>query len=388
LIDVIIAGGGPSGLYAGICLAREGFRVAVLEEHDAEGEPAHCTGILAAEVLNEFDVPSCAVLNELKAVRFYSPAGQMISYSTDPAQALVIDRVAFDRALGHAGRAQGVKIHLGKRISHIAVEQDGVEVRCAEDPDVYRARACILATGADYSLQRALGFGLPGLYLNSAQIEIPATHDGDVELYFGNAVAPKGFAWIVPVQRGGKDHIRMGMLCEGNAAQHFTRFLDRLRGRWEIDKAPALLPRQRMIPMAPIHKTFCERILVIGDAAGLAKPTTGGGIYYGLVSAALAAATMTECLKRNNLSESALSAYQEQWQDRLLEELQAQLTLRLLLQRLSDHEIEAIFDLGVTDGLMPLIRKTATMNQHRKLIFALIKHPEMRKILFRKFNSC
>lgn len=71
-----------------------------------------------------------------------------------------------------------------------------------------------------------------------------------------------------------------------------------------------------------------------------------------------------------------------------MEEIQAQLTLRLLLQRLTDSEIEAIFDLGLTDGLMPLIRKTATMNQHRRLIFALVKHPAMRKILFRKYNSC
>jgi digeranylgeranylglycerophospholipid reductase len=386
LIDVIIAGGGPSGLYAGICLARAGFSIAVLEEHGAAGEPAHCTGILAPGAFDEFSIPRSAILNELRLVRFHSPAGQMISYSTEPAEALVVDRVAFDRALGDLGRAQGVEIHLGKKVSHLAIQRTGVEVHCAGETAPRRARACILATGADYSLQRALGFGFPPLHMNSAQIEVPAAHAGEVELYFGNTVAPKGFAWIVPIRRAGENHARLGMLCEGNAAHYFAGFLDRVRRQWGIEKDQSFPPRQRMLPIASIRKTYCERILVVGDAAGLAKPTTGGGIYYGLVSAGLAAGTMADSLRRNDLSESALSAYQERWQDRLMEELQAQLTLRLLLQRLTDSEIEAIFDLGVSDGLMPLIHKTATLNQHRKLIFALVKHPAMRKILYRKFN--
>ena len=48
--------------------------------------------------------------------------------------------------------------------------------------------------------------------------------------------------------------------------------------------------RRRPIPLVPLCRTFGERVLVIGDAAGLTKPTTGGGIYYSLLSAELAAA--------------------------------------------------------------------------------------------------
>jgi flavin-dependent dehydrogenase len=122
----------------------------------------------------------------------------------------------------------------------------------------------------------------------------------------------------------------------------------------------------------------------VGDAAGLVKPTTGGGIFYGMISAGIAADVLGEALKTGRLSESDLSVYQTQWQERLMEEIEAQLTLRLLMQRLTDDELETIFDLWATDGLMPLIRKTATLNHHRKLIVALTRYPAMRRILFRR----
>ena len=103
-----------------------------------------------------------------------------------------------------------------------------------------------------------------------------------------------------------------------------------------------------------------------------------------MISADIAARVLAEALRRRQLSETDLSLYQRRWQERLIAEVDAQITLRLLLQRLTDDELEVIFDLWATDGLMPLIRKTATLNHHRKLITAITKYPAMRKILFRR----
>ena len=381
--DVIIAGGGPAGLYAAACLASEGIKVKLVEEHNASGQPVHCTGVLGVEAYKEFRLPKKAILNELTKVRFYSPSGHSFDYATDPVEALVVDRQRFDHLLFELAKAAGAEITLGSRVSAITVEPSHVTVHCSGTSRPLQARACILACGANYTLQRRLGLGFPAVYLSSAQIEAPAAAEEHVELHFGDQVAPRGFAWLVPVKRGAKSCARVGLICEGKAAPYFERFLDRIGQRWGIATEPGVTPRQKIVPLSPIQKTYGRRLLVIGDAAGLVKPTTGGGIYYSIVSAAIAAEVLLEALRRDDLSESALRDYEVRWQQRLGTELQSQLTLRSLAVRLTDPEIEALFELAKTDGLMPLIRKTAKFNYHRKLIVALLKHQESRKILFR-----
>ena len=67
----------------------------------------------------------------------------------------------------------------------------------------------------------------------------------------------------------------------------------------------------------------------------------------------------------------------------LAEEQQPKPGRRELVTRLSDREIDSFFELARTDGIMPIVRKTAQFNHHRHLIRALLRHPPARKILFR-----
>jgi flavin-dependent dehydrogenase len=147
---------------------------------------------------------------------------------------------------------------------------------------------------------------------------------------------------------------------------------------------PGLQPRQKVLPLAPLPKTHTDRVVVVRDAAGLVKPTTGGGIYYSLVSAAIAAEVLQAALRRGDVSSESLRAYENRWRARLAQELHAQLSLRLIAQRMSDQDIEDLFELARTDGIMPIVRKTASFNRHRNLILALFKHQPARQILFRK----
>ncbi|MBN1570161.1 MAG: NAD(P)/FAD-dependent oxidoreductase [Acidobacteria bacterium] len=380
--DVIIIGGGPVGLHAARCLARDGFEVDVLEEHWSAGEPVHCTGILAPEVFREFSVPADVTLNELRKVRFHSPRGSVVHFETETVEAVMVDRRSFDGNLKTMACDCGARMHHGSRAVKIEIRTNGAFVRCADGSE-YRARACILATGSAYALHRDLKIGFPPLYLNCAQVELPADSPGDVEIFLGSEIAPKGFAWAAPVQRAEGAFARVGLMCEGDAAGYFAGFLSRLEG-WRLHADTSMRPRQRMLPLAPIKKTYGERLLIAGDAAGFVKPTTGGGVFYGMISADIAAKVLAEALRRDRLAETELSIYQHLWKERLMEEIEAQLTLRLLMQRLTDDEVESIFDLWLTDGLMPLIRKTVAFNHHRKLIAAMIRYPAMRKILFRK----
>ena len=144
-----------------------------------------------------------------------------------------------------------------------------------------------------------------------------------------------------------------------------------------------LPPRQKILPLGAIDRTFGDRLLAIGDAAGLVKPTTGGGIHYSIISAALATEVAVDALARNRLDAQALSAYERAWRAELADEFEAQRELRDVVTKLSDQAIDSFFELAHTDGIMPIVRATARFNEHRPLIRAIFKHPPARRILFR-----
>ena len=381
--DVIVVGGGPAGLYTAERLARQGFDVALVEEHPTPGEPVHCTGVLASDAYEELDIPDEAVLNPLSTVSFHAPTAGTVSYTTPRTEALVIDRRLFDCQLHTRAIAAGVLISTGARVTDVAVAAGSVTVSLAAGEPI-RGRACVLACGANYVFQRRLGMGMPAVFLQSAQVECQTTAFDDVEVHFGREVAPSGFAWIVPVRRGAASFARIGLMCDAHAGRYFGRFVARVGARLGVVDSGAVAPRQKMLPLAPIARTYADRVLAVGDAAGLVKATTGGGIYYSLISATIAADVLASGLRTGQLSAAHMQAYEREWKRRLGPEFEAQLSLRLIANRLNDHDIDMLFDLAQTDGVMPIVRRTAKFNQHRDLIVSLLKHPPARRIFFRR----
>ncbi len=119
--DVVIVGGGPAGLFAGMGLARAGYQVDLFEEHRDVGMPVHCTGVLAREAFDTFGLAPASVLNELTTVRFVAPSGETVEYSTPTVEAVVIDRVQFDRQLAAQAQFAGVRVHQA-RVTALNVE--------------------------------------------------------------------------------------------------------------------------------------------------------------------------------------------------------------------------------------------------------------------------
>ncbi len=377
--DVVVVGGGPAGLYAALRLAQSGHDVQLIEEHPGIGEPVHCTGVLARDAFGAFGIGTGSVLNELTRVRFYSPSGETVEHETPTVEAVVIDRAKFDRGLADEAARSGVVMHRG-RVSAVDIDAAGVTVTYAGE--AIRGRMCLLACGANYGLQRRLGLGMPRLLLQSAQAELPADRLGPVEVHFGAEAAPGGFAWAVPVERAEGGFVRIGVMCDADAGRHFRRMVDVLGARWGVS-AGRCRPRQKVLPLGPIDRTYRDRLLVLGDAAGLVKPTTGGGIYYSLLSARIATELLGPALAADALGGDALAAYEAAWRKAIGSELRWQLILRRIAQRLDDADSEGLFDLARADGLMPLVRRTASFNRHREFIVALLKHPPARRVLFR-----
>jgi len=380
-VDVLIVGGGPGGLFMAARLAGQGVRTVVCEEHARVGDPVHCTGVLSYDSFSRFDLPTNATLNHLTDVRFVSPGGIPVDYATPSPIATVIDRPAFDRALAERAAAAGADIRSGVRVVALETDASGVRATVAGG-DVVQARLGVLACGAHYAFQQRFGFGVPRTYLHTAQCELPAAVMPSVELHFGRDVAPGGFAWAVPVVRPDGFHVRIGVMAARDAPGCYRRMLDRIGDRWGVSHRE-LPPRLKILPLGAIERTYADRLLAIGDAAGLVKPTTGGGIHYSIVSASIAADVALEGLATDRLNAASLATYERRWRAELEDEFDAQQELRDVATGLSDQAIDSLFELAHTDGIMPIVRATARFNEHRPLIRALFKHPPARRILFK-----
>jgi digeranylgeranylglycerophospholipid reductase len=382
VIDVAIVGGGPAGLLAASRLAGAGMDVVLFEEHARVGEPTHCTGIVSLETAELAKIPDDLVRGRLRSARLVGPCGGAARYdwaSADEA-ILAVDRKGFDESLAAQALAAGAVVRTGTRVQDVEVAGDGVTVQTPGG--VVRARACVLACGVSYRFQRQLGLGLPGLAVHTAQTEVDAEPGDLVELHFGRAVAPSGFVWTVPIVRDGRARLKVGVMAAGNAGACLQAFLDRpaVRARLRGDASP---PIRRLLPLKPIAKTYAERVLVVGDAGGFTKPTTGGGIFYSLLTASLAAEVLVEGLDADRLDEAFLARYERRWQARLGGELRIGEWLRHLVSRCTDAEIDRLVRAFASDDVRDLVRRTVRFNWHRDVILGLARHPGLAALVFR-----
>jgi geranylgeranyl reductase family protein len=383
VIDVAVVGGGPAGLLTAARLAESGLDVLVLEEHTKVGEPAHCTGIVSLEAAELAKIPDDIVLNRLTRARLVAPSGARTDHEWVAGGAetiLAIDRAGFDAELARHATEAGAEVRTGTRVHDVEVGPDAVTVQTAAQ--ALRARACVLACGVSYRFQRQLGLGLPGQAIHTAQTEVAALASDSVEVHFGRAVAPDGFAWTVPVVREGRARLKIGVMAAGDAGAYLKAFLERPDVRARLLEEPRP-PVRRLLPLRPIARTFMDRVLVVGDAGGFTKPTTGGGIFYSLLTASLAAQTLVEAFNAGRLDEAVLARYEHRWQARLSAELWVADRLRSMVTRCSDVEIDRLVRALGADDVQALIQRTARFNWHRDLVVALVRQPRIATLLFR-----
>jgi geranylgeranyl reductase family protein len=381
MLDVAVIGAGPAGLYTALLLAEEGFDVAVLEEHGEIGTPTHCTGVVSDEISDLFKVPESLVLNRPTDCAIVSPAGHTVWLRAADEGIAVLDRGQFDAELGAEALRAGAEIRTGTRVERVSAEPRRVRVTASEGAAV-QARVCVLACGVSYGFQRDLGLGLPSLFLHSAQVEVDAEAARAVELHPGAAIAPEGFAWLVPVVRDGRPRLKVGLMTRGDAGAHLSRFMARGDIARRLSAPPGRAIR-RLLPLGPISRTFAHRVIAVGDAAGLTKPTTGGGIFYSLLSGALAAETLAEALRRDELGARQLRAYEGRWRARLDSHLRVSSYARRLFAKLGDAEIEVLLQALASDDLQRVIRRTGHFNWQGEALRSMLRQHGVKSVLTR-----
>ncbi len=382
-MDVAIVGAGPAGLLVARRCAESGLDVHVFEEHSLIGEPTHCTGVISLEVAELVKIPDEIVLSRPSRALLHSPSRDTheIAWTEDGREPiLVVDRAAFDQGLADGAVEAGAVIHTATRVTDVTPSEDGVDLVAGGSP--LRARACVIASGVSYRFQRRLGLGLPGQVVHAAQVELDARAADGVDLFFGRAVAPGGFAWMVPLTRDGRTRSKVGAMATGDAGAALERVLRRPEVECRVEGEPGH-PVRRLMPLKPITQTYADRLLVVGDAGGFAKPTTGGGIFYSLLTASLASETLIEAFQRERLDAGFLAGYERRWKQRLGRELSVAAWLRDVVTKLTDGEIAVVLRALAGEDAQALIRGIARFNWHAEAILALARRKSLAHILLR-----
>lgn len=374
LPDAIVIGGGPVGSYVAGKLAGMGHEVVVLERHKQPGEQVCCTGIVSQKCITSFAIEEDIILRKANSAKLFSPSGILIRLWREQTQACIIDRAALDVAL--AGRAQdkGARYLPNSLVRNLQVGDDRVRVEAVRQGERLNleARAVVIATGFGSTLVEKLGLGRVGDFVRGAQAEVETRGVDEVEAYFGREIAPGFFAWLVPTL---PSRALVGLLSRRSPKLYLRRLMSSLKAQGKIawDKAQVSYGG---IPLKPLARTYGDRLLVVGDAAGQVKPTTGGGIYHGLLCADIAADTLHQALKGDNLSGKTLANYQRRWRKKLGRELEIGYYARKFYERLSDRQVDRIFDLIKSHGIDQALLQAEDLSfdGHGEAIMRLIGH--------------
>jgi digeranylgeranylglycerophospholipid reductase len=388
LVDIAIVGCGVSGATAALTATKNTSSVVIFEEHSEIGEPSHCSGHVGIPAFKQYspNIPNTIIENEIKGAMLYAPNGKSLSLHRPEPVTWVLNRAKFDRHLASLAVKSGVTLHTGSRIEgvrrteigHFQIKVGGPKARSVQ------CRILIDAAGCGGSAARYVAFPLQnyGIMLNSAQCNVDNLTDVDgnlVELYFGHSYAPGFFGWIIP-RRDGSAKVGIAAGARANARECFERFVNKHPIVSSKLKHAKRLTATRYHPIpvgGATHRTFSDGILSVGDAASQVKPTTGGGIVFGLICGRLAGETAATAVQTSDTSADRLSSYEKKWRKLIGFDLAAMSWLRRILYQLPDRSLNRIFDISRELKTDEILSRTADIDFQGRTLLKLARDPRL-----------
>ena len=391
--DAVVAGGGPVGGFVAKKIATEGFKVAIFEEHKKIGEPLKCAGLITSRVFDFLEFPQKIVVqNEIKGAHIHSPSGHILTIGGDRVHALVIDRTSFDREIINHSVEQDVEVFLENKISSLKKLKKHIELKTSQNNNV-KCKLLIGADGPHSKVREWFNLPQPTEILNGIGAEITNTNldPNFIEIFVGNNIAPGFFAWIIPTTKKGTE-ARIG-LCTRQDSHHppkhyFSNFFKNKYASPFLENVETIRKIGATVPLGALKKTFESNVMLVGDAAAQVKPTSGGGIYTGLLCANHCAHVAIKALNKNDFSSHRLKEYHRLWSADIGRDLSLGMRFRTIFKNLNDEQLDKYVKKFQNQKITEIITEYGDIDYPSKLVKPLLKKsPSFLKLIPKIFKK-
>jgi digeranylgeranylglycerophospholipid reductase len=354
--DCLVIGGGPAGSATAWKLAEMGRSVLLIEKRQEIGVPVRCGEGISKELLTMLGLEPDQrwISSEMDGAIVVSPSGKELVLGPEiagPEVGYVIKRDMFDQELARRAARAGAKVEVRAEAISMKREGDGwvVSVRTLDgDIDVY-ARIVVAADGFESLVARWAGISTrlcPKDIDTCIQYEMVGvdTRGRYTEFFMGRKIAPGGYIWCFPK---GPDIANVGIGINGSMITGKAdpkRYLDDfISSNRRFSKGTITEVNGGGVSVSlPLERTSADSFLIVGDAARMIDPLTGGGVYNGCCAAIEAARTIDEALEKNDTSEKVLESYDRRWRARFEKEMVRNYLAKEKLFDITDETLDKI----------------------------------------------
>ncbi|MFC2060281.1 geranylgeranyl reductase family protein [Chloroflexota bacterium] len=376
--DVIVAGGGPSGLMAAWKAAEGDADVLLIEKEDLLGGKV-CGEALSQQTILDAGLPlsESFISNKIDGVYVYAPdEGRRVKITEQEAGmegGYIVDKSQFLQALAEVSVFKGVALRLNTKVLDVVQDNSQVRVRVEgkEGAKEIRSKILIGCDGAasvvarkffsreNYELIACMQYTLSNCSIDDERF---------CEFYLGEKVAPLGYAWIFPK---GDGLANVGVGVRGKPARpYLDRFVDRhaekFRNSMVVKVGAAPVPISGLI-----KELVSDNLMLCGDACGQVIPLTGAGIHSGIAAGKMAGEVAAAAVKENNFSGSRLAEYAKRYEDDWGKRIRNSLKALRIISRLSDMELNQLADVIGGQDILDL----ANGLNLRRVAQRLLRHP-------------
>jgi len=382
--DAAIVGGGPIGAYIAKRIVEKNYRVAIFEKNKEIGLPINCAGLISQRVFDFLDIsPKNIVQNKVKGANIYSPSGNTLSIGGNKTHALVINRAEFDKEIIKKAMEKGAEVFLKNNVLAAQKTCNHIELKTSQNHDI-KCKLLIGADGPFSKIRDRFAFPKPTEFLRGIGAEVTniSLDPNFVEIFVGNKIAPGFFAWVIPHNKEGTE-ARIGLCINQNSPYPPKYYLSNFLKKTSILKEVKIFNYiAGIIPLGALKSTYSSNVLIVGDAAAQVKPTSGGGIYTGILCANHCSDVSIEALEKNQYSSKFLKKYHKLWTADIGKELSLGMKFRKIYKKLSDRQMDKYIKRFQNPKIIETISKYGDIDYPSKLITPLLKKtPSLLKLL-------